>query len=158
MTTMERELVNSFNLFYFNNKIRAFAFRLNQGLYYNEQLSDFLSDSLNKDYYFAVEAKSINSFKYKTFNFKSRFSEGQLFREVKYCDLVGRQHFTAIELREGRGKLRTCHFIKSKEIIKMINNGEKSLKIDDIKNYPGLIKKKGQYIITKNSWEKLINQ
>lgn len=158
MTIQEGELVSSFNIFYLNNKIMAFAFRLNQGIYFNEQLSDFLSDSLDKDYYFAVEAKSINSLKYKTFNFKSRFSEGQLEREKKYCDLVGRQHFTSIELREGRGKKRSCHFIKSEDLLNKIKNGKKSIKTEDIKSYPELPREKGKYLITKKVWEKIINQ
>jgi hypothetical protein len=153
---MESSLVSAFNSFYFTSKIKAFAFRLDQGLYYGVQLSDFLSDSLDRDYYFAVEAKSINSFKYKTFNFKSRFSEGQLEREKKYCDLVGRQHFTAIEMREGRGKQRSCHFIKSEELLTKINNGIKSIKTEDIKNYPELPREKGKYVINKKVWAKIV--
>jgi len=153
---MESSLVGSFNSFYFSNKLKAFAFRLNQGMYYGDQLSDFLSDSLDRDYYFAVEAKSINSLKYKTFNFKSRFQENQLQKETQYCNRVGRQHFTAIELREGKGKKRTCHFIKSEELITKMNNRIKSIKTEDISSYPDIPRSGGKYVITKKVWAKII--
>jgi hypothetical protein len=101
-----------------------------------------------------IEAKSMDASKYNTFNFKSRFDENrdgfQLEREYAFCQLTGRKGFLALETRNGAGKSRNCYLIPLSEVYEHWRSGEKSLKMNNIVNYPKLKREKGKYIIANN--------
>jgi hypothetical protein len=157
MTEMENSLVKSFNLFYKNNNIKALAHRLFQNKYSRGQYCDFLSDSSSKKYYFACECKSIDFTKYKSLNFKSRFSEAdgihQLDREHFFVEQTGRKGYLAVECRMGPGKPKECYFINMDFVYDLYKSGEKSLKKKDIISYPKLDRKKSLYLIDEKIFE-----
>ena len=148
---MENEIVKSFNLYYKNNNIKALAHRLYQSRFSRGQFCDFLSDSIDSKYYFAAECKSIDFTKYKSLNFKSRFSEAngihQLEREHFFMEQTGRKGYLIVECRMGPGKPKECYFINMNFVYNIWKSGEKSLKRKDIIKYPKLKREKGIYII-----------
>ena len=87
MTAMENEIVKALNTYYKTNNIKALSYRLYQSQYSKGQWCDILSDSLDPKYFLAIECKSIDYTKYKTLNFKSRFSEAEGFHQLE------REHF-----------------------------------------------------------------
>ena len=162
MTSQENAITNALNTYYFNNKINAQAHRLKQYKFAGDQLIDVLSDSLDRDYYLGLECKSFNSAKYNRLNFKSHFSKSdsekshQLVREAYYCNRVGRKAFVVVELRNGAGTARTCHFVPMLDLLKLMNSGTKSIHVEDIRNYPDVPRKAGKYVITKKVWAKIV--
>jgi len=152
MTGMENEIVKSLNLFYYQNKIKALAHRLYQSQYSRGQWADILSDSSTSKYYFLLECKSINTSKYKTLNFKSRFSESngvpQLEKEHFFMEQAGRKGFLCIECRMGAGKAKESFFLPLEEVYNKWKSGEKSLKLKEIMSYPKIGRKNGKYLVT----------
>lgn len=154
MTNQENEIVKAFNLFYKSNNIKALAHRLYQSQYSRGQWCDFLSDSSEKKFYFACECKSIDYTKYKTLNFKSRFSEAdgvhQLEREHFFTEQTGRSGYLAVECRNGAGKSKECYWIDLDFVYQKYKSGFKSLKIEEIDSFPKIGRKKGVYVITED--------
>ena len=153
MTQMESALVNSLNSYFKANEILAFAYRQYQSKYGRGQVIDILVDSLDRRFYLAIEAKSMDAAKNGTFNFKSRFDTSkdgfQLEREIAFCNLTGRTGILALELRNGAGKERSCYFIPLEDVYNKWKSGEKSLKLNEIYNnssYKKLERKKGRYV------------
>jgi len=151
MTQMENEIVKALNIYYKTEGIKALAHRLFQSRFSRGQFCDFLSDSLDKKYYFAAECKSINASKYKSLNFKSRFSESdgihQLDKEHFFIEQTGRRGYLIVECRLGPGKPKECYFIDMNEVYNIWTSGEKSLKMKDIISYPKLKRKKNLYVV-----------
>ena len=149
---MENEIVKSLNYFYKTNNIKALAHRLYQSQYSRGQWCDILSDSSDKMYYLALECKSIDYTKYKSLNFKSRFSEAdgfhQLEREHFFTEQTGRRGFLVVECRMGAGKPRECYIIDMNKVYNLWKSGKKSLKIEGNK----LKRKGGRYIISPETF------
>ena len=150
--SFENEIVNALNFFYIKNNISAEAFRLFQAEYSKGQKCDILSDSRNPRYYLAIECKSINSAKYKTFNFKSRSSQtedgiSQFEKEFKFAQRTGRNGLLLIECRMGGGHAKLCYFIPMKDVCDALSDGKKSFKLKEIQSYPSLSREKGRYIV-----------
>jgi len=162
ITNQENEIVKALNTFYYKEKINAFAHRLRQFRYAGTQLIDILSDSSDPNYYCGIEAKSFNGAKYNRLNFKSHFSNSneeklhQLKREYLYCSKVGRKAFVAVETRMGAGKPKSCYFIPIKILLDMMENGTKSISINEISAYPSLPRSEGKYVINKKVWAKIV--
>jgi len=157
MTSMENEIVKAFNLFYRDNGIKALAHRLYQSEYSRGQWCDFLSDSLESKYYFACECKSIDYTKYKSLNFKSRFSEAdgvhQLERENFFIEQTGRNGYLAVECRQGAGKSKDCYWIPMEYVYNKFKEGEKSLKIKEIMSFPKMERKKSKYLVSEELFQ-----
>lgn len=150
MTQMESALVNCFNSYFQKNNIMAFAYRQYQSKYGRGQVVDILVDSLDKNFYLAIEAKSMDATKNGTFNFKSRFDTSkdgfQLEREIAFCKLTGRTGILALELRLGAGKSRECYMIPLIDVYNFWKSGEKSLKVTKVtEKYKKLERKNGKY-------------
>jgi hypothetical protein len=153
---MEADLVTAFNLFYNEQKILAQAHRLYQSKYGQGQVIDLLSDSRNPLYYLGIECKSCDFSKGQgTLNFKSRFSEGQIEKEHKFCLRTGRKGLLAVEIRLGAGKSKKMYFAPLKEVYDSWLKGIKSLKLKEIMLYPYLKREKGKYIVTEYFFEEL---
>jgi hypothetical protein len=150
--SFENEIVNALNFFYIKNQIKAQAYRLYQAEFSPGQHCDIVSDSANSKYYLALECKTMNSSKYKTFNFKSRTSQTddgihQFEREFKFAERTGRRGFLLIELRMGAGKPKMCYFIPMKDAFETRQSGKKSYKLSEIQSYPSLSREKGKYVV-----------
>jgi hypothetical protein len=157
---MESEITKSLNLYYKENRIKAYAYRFPQsGLKRQKGVSnqpcDILSDSENKKFYLAIEAKSIDLSKGKqNLNFKSRFTctNGihQIEHESFFCDITGRTGILAVELRYGPGKPKECYFVPMSLVYSKFKEGEKSLKLNEIRSSFKINRIGGKYNILKN--------
>lgn len=151
MTAMENEIVKALNTYYKTNNIKALSYRLYQSQYSKGQWCDILSDSLDPKHFLAIECKSIDYTKYKTLNFKSRFSEAegfhQLEREHFFTEQTGRKGLLIIECRMGPGKPREAFVVDMIHVYNLWKSGEKSLK--NITSYNKLKREKGRYVISE---------
>jgi len=157
---MENEITKSLNLYYKENRIKAYAYRFPQsGLKRQKGISnqpcDILSDSKNKNFYLAIEAKSMDLSRGKqNLNFKSRFTctngTHQIEHESFFCDITGRTGILAVELRYGPGKPKECYFIPMSLVYNKIKNGEKSLKLNEITSSLKINRIRGKYSISKD--------
>jgi hypothetical protein len=150
--SFENDIVNALNFYYNKNKIKALAYRLFQAEYSKGQNCDVVSDSGKKKYYLAIECKTINANKYKTFNFRSRTSQSesgihQFQKELIFSERTGRKGLLLIELRNGAGKPKLCYFIPMKDAYEAWKSGKKSFSLKEIQSYPSIGRKKGNYII-----------
>jgi penicillin-binding protein-related factor A (putative recombinase) len=118
---------------------------------------DIVCDSLLKEYYLGIECKSCDFSKGQgTLNFKSRFSEGQIEKEYRFCIKTGRTGLLAVEVRLGAGKPKKTYFIPLKDVYKAWKTeGRKSLKLKEIQEYPKLDREKGKYVFTENFFKNL---
>lgn len=163
---MESDLAKALNLFYYNNKIKAYAYRFPQsekkmqkGV--SNQPCDILSDSSDSKYYLAIEAKSMDiSDKNQNLNFKSRFTctnnIHQLAHESCFCEITGRTGWLVVELRRGAGKPRKCHVINLNFACQKYKNGEKSLKLIEILTSPEIKRVGGKYVIEEGLFKDVI--
>jgi hypothetical protein len=150
--SFENDIVNALNNYYNKNKIKALAYRLYQAEYSPGQNCDIISDSGIKKYYLAVECKTMNANKYKTFNFKSRTSQTesgihQFQKELIFAERTGRKGLLLIETRMGVGKPKLCYFIPMKDAYEAWKSGKKSFTLKEIQSYPSIGRKGGEYII-----------
>jgi len=156
MTQMEAAISAALNLFFNNNKIFAESYRLYQSKYGQGQNVDIVCDSRNEMYYLGIECKSCDFSKGQgTLNFKSRFSEGQIEKEYRFCLRTGRKGLVAVEIRLGAGKPKKIYFIPLREIYNAWIKGKKSLKLKEIMLYPCLKREKGKYIVNETFFEEL---
>jgi hypothetical protein len=153
---MESSLVLALNSFFSEHKIYAESYRLYQSKYGFGQNIDLVCDSLDRIYYLGIECKSCDFSKGQgTLNFKSRFSDGQIEKEHRFCLKTGRKGFVAVEIRLGAGKPKKMYFVPLKEIYDAWSKGKKSLKLKEIMLYPYLKREKGKYIITESFFKEL---
>lgn len=154
---MENEITKALNLFYYSNHIKAYAYRFPQSERKMQkgtpnQPCDILSDSLDRRFYLAIEAKSMDiSDRNQNLNFKSRFTctnnIHQLEHESFFCELTGRTGWLVIELRRGAGKPRKCHVIDLNSACYKHKAGEKSLKLAEILDSPEINRVGGKYVV-----------
>ncbi|MEM2933754.1 MAG: hypothetical protein QXL78_02385 [Methanocellales archaeon] len=158
MTTLERELVRSFNIFFEENSIRGIAYRIKQHKF-STQFLDILVDSLDPDYYLGIECKSISVEKgAASLYFSQHFSrnkngEHQIGRISKFLEKSGRKGLLIAELREGSGKPRQAYAIKWQVIEEIFRENKPGLRIEEIKQFPKLLRIKGRYHIDKSIWK-----
>lgn len=158
MITLERELVKSFNIFFEENKIKGIAYRIKQHKF-SGQFLDILVDSLDPNYYLGIECKSISTEKgAASLYFSQHFSrdkngEHQIERISKFLERSGRKGLLVVELREGTGKPRQAHAIKWKAIEERFYNNKPGFKVEEIKQFPKLLRTKGHYHIDELLWK-----
>jgi len=154
---MENEIAKSLNFFYKENNIKALCYRLFQSQYSKGQWADILSDSADKKYYYFLECKSINTAKYGTLNFRSRFSESegvhQIDKEHFFLDFSGRKGYLVVECREGVGKKRISYFVPFLDVYEKYKSEERSFKVKEIMTYPKCVRVKGKYEINEEIFE-----
>ncbi|PTD93849.1 hypothetical protein C9439_05565 [archaeon SCG-AAA382B04] len=136
MTEFERGLVNSLNKFFEKNDIQAIAYRRKQHRF-SSQFIDVLVDSLDPDYYLAIENKSISTRKgAKKLYFSQHFSENQINNITDFLNRSGRTGYLAVELKRGRGKSRLAFMIKWEDVINKLEKNEVGFKLNEIKRFP----------------------
>ncbi len=151
MQNFEMELVNSFNKFFEEKKIKAIAYRRKQAKF-ADQFCDVLVDSGHSEFYLAIENKSVNLNSTKKLYFSQHFhcnERDQLERITDFLEKSGRKGFLALEIREGRGKLKRAFLIDWEVIWEKYQNGEKGLDLTQIKKLKGIkeLKRQSKYYL-----------
>lgn len=148
MTEFERDLVNSLNNYFEKENIQAIAYRRKQHRF-SSQFIDILVDSLNPDYYLAIENKSISTKKgTEKLYFSQHFSSNQIDKIKDFLDKSGRTGYLAIELKRGKGKSRLAYVVPWKNVAEKLDKSEVGFKIEEIKSYSRIERKGGEYDIS----------
>ncbi|MDR2944690.1 MAG: hypothetical protein LBU81_06405 [Methanosarcinales archaeon] len=159
MTEFERGLVTSFNNYFKENNVRGISYRLKQHRF-TSQFLDVLVDSLHPDYYMGIECKSISVEKgTKALYFTQHFTTDkkgvhQIERITDFLNHSGRCGFLAVELRCGVGHPREAYAIPWKDIWSRFNSDSLKFTIEEIREYPSIIRTGGGYRVDPNSWIK----
>lgn len=157
MTEFERQLVQSFNVFFSEHEIKAIAFRLKQHRFTHQYL-DVIVDSLHPDYYLGIECKSISTEKgARSLYFTQHFTTDkngahQVERMTDYLRLSGRKGFLAVELRPGSGRERTAYAIPWHIVAERFEAGEKGLNVEAIMEFPQIERTGSLYRINAKKW------
>jgi hypothetical protein len=152
MSNFEWALTNAFNSFFKRQKIRAIAYRLKQSRFVS-QMMDILVDSRLREYYLAIECKSLDSRKTKALYFKQHFSSAkgihQLARETEFLTRSGRKGILAVELRRGTGKARMAYFVPWGLVYQHYHEGMPGLSLELIEQNPALERRGGEYELSE---------
>ncbi|WP_407354801.1 hypothetical protein [Methanolobus sp. WCC5] len=161
MTEFERVLVQSFNAFFEEKKLKGVAYRLKQHRF-TPQFLDVLVDSLDPDYYMGIECKSISVDKgAKALYFTQHFTTDkngvhQIERISDFLLRSGRTGFLAVELKMGVGRLREAYMIPWTELCRRYKEeGTAKITIEEIQGYPGIDRESNKYLIDPQGWKKL---
>ncbi len=144
----EQEIVLAFNRFFGEHDIRGVAYRWKQSRY-TSQVVDVLVDSLDPEFYLAVECKSIN-LKTPALYFTQHFSTvshqgGQIDRISRFLHLSGRRGLLAVELRPGPGRANEAYLLPWSEVAERREKGEAGFKTAEIQGFPRLPRENGRY-------------
>ena len=156
MTDFERALVNSFNRFFEEEGINGIAHRKKQHRF-SSQLCDVLVDSRHEMFYLAIENKSVKTSSTNKLYFSQHFSQSdeghQVERITDFVERSGRAGFLAVELKRGRGKSRKAYMVPWKAVIRAYNADETGLHIDEIKDYPEILRDSEDYSVAEMCME-----
>lgn len=164
MTDHEREIVNMFNNYFaLKDNPDGVAHRKKQHRF-TSQLCDVLVDSDRKEFYLAIEAKSIKAHKNNKLYFSTHFSENdeghQVERIGEYIDKSGRNGLLCLELKHGRGNPRECYMLPFHMIRNLYEADDVGMTLDTIKEFGFEVKREGSdYIMTeelRKDLEKLV--
>lgn len=145
MTEFERDLVRSFNDFFGEEGISAVAYRRKQHRF-SSQVVDVLVDSLNPDYYLAIENKSISTAKGAgALYFSQHFSDSQVPRLSEFLGKSGRRGFLAVELKRGTGRKRKAFVIPWDDVVDRFESEKPGFPVEEIHSYPELERSAGGY-------------
>lgn len=148
MTEFERDLVNSFNEFFEDENVRAVAYRRKQHRF-SSQVVDVLVDSLNPDFYLAIENKSISTAKGAgSLYFSQHFSESQVPRLSDFLERSGRRGFLAVELKRGTGRKREAYVLPWSDVVERWESEDPGFKVEEIKGYGRLERSEGKYDVS----------
>ncbi len=160
MTEFERVLVQSFNAFFEEKKMKGISYRLKQHRF-TPQFLDVLVDSLDPDYYMGIECKSISVDKgAKALYFTQHFTTDkngahQIERISDFLLRSGRSGFLAVELKMGVGRAREAYMVPWTELCKKYNQeGTPKLSVEDIQSYPKIERESNKYLIDPKGWKK----
>jgi len=152
MTEFERELVNSFNSFFEEETIEGIAHRMKQHRF-SSQLCDVLVDSPHDMFYLAIENKSVKTSSTNKLYFTQHFSVSDNGHQVKrisdFLDRSGRKGFLAVELKKGRGRPREAYMVPWTFVRESFENGEKGLHLDEIKEFPEILRNSESYSVAE---------
>ena len=152
MTDFERELVNAFNNFFENEAINGIAHRKKQHRF-SSQLCDVLVDSQHEMFYLAIENKSVKTSSTNKLYFSQHFSMSdgghQVERISDFLDRSGRKGFLAVELKRGRGRPRKAYMVPWQVVRESYENGETGLHLDDIQQFPEILRDSEHYSVAQ---------
>ena len=156
MTDFERALVNSFNRFFEEEGINGIAHRKKQHRF-SSQLCDVLVDSRHEMFYLAIENKSVKTSSTNKLYFSQHFSQSdnghQVERISDFVERSGRAGFLAVELKRGRGKARKAYMVPWEVVRQAYNAGETGLHLDEIKEYPEILRDSADYSVAEMCME-----
>jgi hypothetical protein len=155
MNDFESTLVKSFNVFFEKNDIRGVCHRLKQSRFAT-QIVDLLVDSLNPDYYLAIECKSIDATKVNALYFTQHFTidrKGvhQVVRISDFLERSGRTGFLVVELRCGSGRRKNAYAIPWKSVVGRFGGGV-GFTVDEIREFSLISRRAGSYEINPRGW------
>ncbi|AKB82339.1 hypothetical protein MSBR3_1761 [Methanosarcina barkeri 3] len=159
MTEFEHMLVNSFNAYIEENRIRAISYRLKQHRF-TPQFLDVLVDSLNPDLYLGIECKSISVEKgANALYFSQHFTVDkngihQIERISNYLNKSGRRGFLAVELRLGPGHGREAYMIPWNDLEKKYFAQDLKLTLQEIRSFPEIKREGKDYRVDPREWER----
>ena len=148
MADFERDMVHCLNRYFEDNGLKGYAYRLKQSKY-NTQYVDILVDSLNPQYYLAVECKSLKG---KKIYFKQHFHEDkdgvhQIDAIKDFIGKTGRKGFLAVEFRSGGGKPNRAFMIQWQTVLR-IRETAPGISLDEIvREGVELTRSKGGYVL-----------
>lgn len=156
MTDFERALVNSFNQFFENEEIDGIAHRKKQHRF-SSQLCDVLVDSRHEMFYLAIENKSVKTSSTNKLYFSQHFSHSDKGHQVErisdFIDRSGRTGFLAVELKRGRGRPRKAYMVPWTAVREAYNTGEAGLHIEDIQEFPEILRDSENYSVAEMCME-----
>ena len=156
MTDFERALVNSFNEFFDSEEINGIAHRKKQHRF-SSQLCDVLVDSEHEMFYLAIENKSVKTSSTNKLYFSQHFSQSkgghQVERISDFVDRSGRRGFLAVELKRGRGRARKAYMVPWRAVREAYEAGETGLHIDEIQDYPEILRDSENYSVAEMCME-----
>ena len=152
MTDFERELVNAFNRFFEEEGLNGIAHRKKQHRF-SSQLCDVLVDSPHDMFYLAIENKSVKTSSTNKLYFSQHFSTSdnghQVARISDFLDRSGRQGYLAVELKRGRGRPRKAYMVPWRFIRERYENGETGLHLDELDQFPEILRSSENYSIAR---------
>lgn len=155
MNNFESALAKSFNEFFNENNIRGICHRLKQSRFAT-QIVDLLVDSLDPDYYLAIECKSIDATNTNTLYFSQHFTRDkngihQVSRISDFLYRSGRRGFLAVELRFGSGRKKNAYMMPWQRVIDRFDHGA-GFTIDEIQECAVIQRERGSYVIDPQGW------
>ncbi|MBC7109559.1 MAG: hypothetical protein H5T46_00870 [Archaeoglobi archaeon] len=159
MSDFERELVRALNELLGE---RGVAYRLKQHKFAT-QITDILVDSPFREFYCAIECKSISQEKgANALYFSQHFTisrEGhQIERISEFLRRSGRIGLLAVEIRKGSGKSRKAHIIPWGEVERRFLSKESGMSIAELESYPEIPRDGRKYVITEEGWIELLRR
>lgn len=148
MSDFERDIVSCLNRYFDEHRIRGFAYRLKQHKF-SSQFIDVLVDSLDPQYYLAIECKSIRGKKlYFSQHFHmDRHKVHQIDAISTFLAKTGRQGYLAIEFRFGSGKTREA-YLMSWPVLREYYDRTQGISIDEFRQCCPLNRNGEGYILT----------
>jgi len=155
MNNFESSLAKSFNEFFSENNIRGICHRLKQSRFAT-QIVDLLVDSLDPDYYLAIECKSIDATNTNALYFSQHFTvdkDGihQVTRISDFLYRSGRRGFLAVELRLGSGRKKNAYMVPWRRVIDRFDCGV-GFTVDEIQECSVIQRQRGSYVIDSQGW------
>lgn len=148
MTDFERALVKAFNRHFEVTGINGIAYRRKQHRF-SSQFVDVLVDSMQPQFYLAIENKSMKTASSNKLYFSQHFSESQDGHQVEriseFLNLSGRNGYLAVELRNGRGVPREAYLLPWHAIQQPYEDDEPGIPVDEIREYPPITRDGEQY-------------
>jgi len=150
---------------YFSEKgIRALAYRQYKQTFTPQKI-DILVDSPNLNYYLGIECKSVKdttsgqSFYFKTFS--THKGVPQLESEHYFLFNSGRNGLIALEVRTFDGRNTKAYILPFEYVFNKYKLNYPGINFNELKSFPEILKKHGQYIITDDLmfkiWEFKLN-
>lgn len=142
--SFEREVVICLNSYFTKNRKKGFAYRLKQATF-NTQYVDIIVDSPDREFYLAVECKSLKGTKlYFTSNFhKDKDGVHQIDNISGFINYTGRRGFIAVEFR---GKKNEAYLMPWERVLELFDT-QASIPIEEFRKYIPLTRVQGGYIL-----------
>lgn len=130
----ERAMVVCMNKHFTEKRMKGFAYRLKQNRF-NSQYVDVIVDSLNPEYYLAIECKSIKS---KRLSFSSNFHKDkhgmhQIDNISAFLKYTGRRGYLAVEFR-GLGNKNEAYLMPWSTLLEFYDT-ETSISVDEFRKH-----------------------
>jgi len=108
-----------------------------------------LVDSMQPQFYLAIENKSMKTESSNKLYFSQHFSESQdghqVERITEFLNLSGRNGYLAVELRNGRGVPREAYLLPWPAIQQPYEDGKPGIPVDEIREHPTITRDGEQY-------------
>lgn len=159
MSDFERELVRALNELLGD---RGIAYRLKQHKFAT-QITDILVDSPFREFYCAIECKSISQEKgANALYFSQHFTvsrEGhQIERISEFLRKSGRTGILAVEIRKGSGKSRRAHMVPWREVERRFASKESGMSVSELESHPEIPRDGRKYVITEETWREIFRR